>query len=449
MPFDDTYLRLDRGVLDVERAQARDEGRDVGRLEQAFERVRERLGDSPGERQNEARALCEQIRDRPIRDGYEYTEPSALAGIRRERPDGPRRTDVPGDLPDRIHGAWLGRCCGCLLGKPVEGWTADRLWGFLQATDTDPLRGYLPADVPADVRETYGLDDLPDYLDAFAEEIPHMVRDDDLDYTVAALAVVSEHGPGFDTGDVASVWLENLPVMKTFTAERIAYRNLLDLREPPETARHCNPYREGIGAQIRADLYGYVCAGNPELAAELAWRDARLSHVRNGTYGAMWVAAMLAVAPVIDDPVDVVRTGLTEVPAESRLAEAVGDVLDWWAADLAYEDAVARVHDRWDDTDEYEWLHVLSNAQVVAIGLLWGEGEFAASVGSAVQAGFDTDCNGATVGSVVGMARGAASVPDTWTAPLDDTLETALADRPVASVSELARETTALCERSR
>ena len=447
VPFDDDYLRIDQGVLDVERAQAIDEGRELGRLDAAFERVRERLGDSADERQHEARALCQQVRDRPTREEYEYTEPSTLAGIRRERPAGPRRTDVPADPANRIRGAWLGRCCGCLLGKPVEGWSADRLWGFLRATDSDPLRAYLPADVPAAVRETYGLDDLPEYLDAFAAEIPHMVRDDDLDYTVAALTVVSEHGTGFETGDVARVWLENLPVMKTFTAERIAYRNLLNLREPPETARYCNPYREGIGAQIRADLYGYVCAGDPELAAELAWRDARLSHVKNGIYGAMWVAAMLAVAPVIDDPAGVVRTGLTEVPAESRLAEAVADVLDWWAADCTYEEAVDRIHDRWDDGEEYEWLHAISNAQVVAIGLLWGEGEFAASVGNAVQAGFDTDCNGATVGSVVGMSRGAASIPDAWTAPLADTLETGLADRPVASITDLARETVALRDR--
>src|SRR5690606_27994138 len=127
----------------------------------------------------------------------------------------------------------------------------------------------------------------------------------------------------------ANLWLSTLPYHCTYTAERVAYRNLILGKWPPATSTYRNPYRECIGAQIRADGFGYACPGRPELAAELAWRDASLSHVKNGIYGEMWMAAAIATAFVTDDIYEVIETATSEIPKESRFAAMVRNMLGW------------------------------------------------------------------------------------------------------------------------
>jgi hypothetical protein len=199
-----------------------------------------------------------------------------------------------------------------------------------------------------------------------------------------------------------------------------------------------------IGAQIRADFWGYVALGNPQLAAEFAWRDASVSHIKNGIYGEMWVAAMLAAAPAVSEPRALIEIGLAEIPRRSRLAEDIHAVLAWHAAQLEYDEAVRRVHARWDEKNFHHWCHTNSNAQIVAIGLLWGENDFGTCICRAVQPCFDCDCNGATVGSIYGMMHGAHALPETWTRPLNDQLETGLTRYPLNQISDLARQTCAL-----
>ena len=122
---------------------------------------------------------------------------------------------------------------------------------------------------------------------------------------------------------MATAWLGLLPAGRVFTAERAAYRNLLLGMDPPDTARHRNPFRQWIGAQIRTELYGWANPGRPDRAAELAYADASVSHVRNGVYGALYTAALGAAAMVESDVERVLDAGLAIVPPRSRFAEAV------------------------------------------------------------------------------------------------------------------------------
>ena len=301
-----------------------------------------------------------------------------------------------------------------------------------------PLSEYIGRTLAEEQRSKYGL-----HRNYTWDRMP---EDDDTNYTTIGLAILERHGPGFTPVDVANFWMSNVPILHTCTAERAAYRNLVNMIPPPDSASHRNPYREWIGAQIRADAFGYACPGNPELAAEFAWRDACISHVKNGIYGEMFVAAMLAAAFLTDEAETIVRAGMGEVPAKSRLAAAVGRVLDWRGSGVSYEDAVEKIHGEWDERRSHDWCHTISNAMTVSVGLLWGEMDYEKSITRAVMPCFDTDCNGATVGSIVGAALGAARLPQKWVGVLNDTLETGVAGYNVVRLSEMATKTMGVIE---
>jgi ADP-ribosylglycohydrolase len=440
---DHIWLHADAGDLATEKLQAGEEGRDLSSVSGLFAEL-EQL--APADlllpaNQRRAFELLDRVQELPLVPGYPFDEPSDLEGIRARRRPGPAlpalaMTDE--QLLDRLHGAWVGRCCGCLLGKPVEGWRRPRMSGYLSDLGRMPLDRYFTAKVPEEIIARY---DLHPGNGALIENVSAMPEDDDTNYTVVGLSVLQRSGLTFTPADVAAFWLGNIPAYHVCTAERIAYRNFMNAVDPPASAACRNPYREWIGAQIRADAFGYAAPGNPQLAAEFAWRDASISHVKNGIYGEMWVAAMLAAAFVLDDVSAIVRAGLAQVPERSRLVESVDRVLGWYEAGVTYDEACERVHGEWDENTAHGWCHTISNAMVVAIGLLWGEGDYALSICRAVQPCFDTDCNGATVGSILGVLKGRKALPEEWTAPIQETLETGIAGYHRVSLVEMAQHT--------
>ncbi|CAN5830433.1 ADP-ribosylglycohydrolase family protein [soil metagenome] len=342
------------------------------------------------------------------------------------------------ELYDRLLGGWTGRMAGCLLGKPVEKVPREGIRAILESVNEWPLRQYFTAEgVPPEVTERYPWN-RASRPTSLRENIVCMPEDDDINYAMLNLAVLETYGVEFTTDDVATTWLQTMPILTVFTAERVAYENLLAYLEPPETARHHNPYREWIGAQIRADLWGWVSPGNPKRAAELAWRDARLSHTGNGIYGEMYVAAMLAAAFTTDDVTEVVRKGLQVVPPESRLAEAVRFVLELPTHHSDWETAVDKLYERY---GHYHWVHTVNNAALLTAALLYGAGDFEKTITLAVMGGWDTDCNGASAGAILGTMLGAKGVPEVWAGPLHNRVRTSLNGFDNVSIDELAKRT--------
>ncbi|MBO7384797.1 MAG: ADP-ribosylglycohydrolase family protein [Clostridia bacterium] len=166
----------------------------------------------------------------------------------------------------------------------------------------------------------------------YADRLDCAPVDDDTNYTCLYQQLVEKYGRDFTSDDVCSIWLSRQPITAYCTAERVAYRNMVMGLRPPYTATYENPYREWIGAQIRADYFGYINPGDPETAAEMAWRDARVSHVKNGIYGEMFVSAMIAEAAVTDDLLSIIEAGISEIPEKSRLYREVSELMRMYRA---------------------------------------------------------------------------------------------------------------------
>ncbi|MFD7159492.1 ADP-ribosylglycohydrolase family protein [Kribbella sp. NPDC059898] len=335
------------------------------------------------------------------------------------------------DLEARTLNAWLGRCAGNLLGKPVEKIPRAGIREILESSGQWPLTQYITAvGVPDEIQQRWPWNrrSKPTSL---REVIDGMPEDDDINFAILALLMMERFGPGLSTEDVAQSWLGDLPAGRVFTAERVAYRNLLEGVEPGRAAVVGNPFREWIGAQIRTDAYGWAHPGDRTAAARLALVDARLSHTGAGVDGALWVAAMSAAALVVDDPVEAVTAGLEAVDASGAIARAVRFGLT--LADAGLDEALDALHAEYGDL---HWVHAVNNTALTAYALT--APDFGTAIGRAVMGGWDTDSAGATVGAVFGATRG---VPAEWTEPLDNRVATSLPGMNQIAIDELARRT--------
>lgn len=402
---------------------------------------------------DELAALHRELDAAPRRSDWPYMEPDDLETIWAECPDLPHDPLQQVDLDAagrRAEAGFLGSVCGCVLGKPVEvRTTMAALQRAAEAAGEWPLRDYLSEGM---------LDALGDrhrsWREAVRGRIRFVARDDDINYTVLGMLILEQHGIGFGRGDVMQAWLANLPLGYTFGPERMLLtrtsavgiaerlrrgRGLAGIGDDPEPVlaelvTSWNPGDELCGAQIRADAYGYACPGRPRLAAELAWRDAGWTHRGTGLYAAMFTAAAIAGAYVIDDPLELCRMALRCVPQRSRFRERVSDCLEQVAQAADWRDGYRRVHDRYGcygHCQVYQETGTLINTLRFAAGVEDG-------ICLQVSQGNDTDSYGATAGSLLGVLHGRA--PEArWLEPFNDEIRTTVAGLYESSLTKVAQ----------
>ena len=162
----------------------------------------------------------------------------------------------------------------------------------------------------------------------------------------------------------------------------------------------------------------------------------------------MLFAAAMAASFVVPTIEEALRIGLTEIPAECRLAQAVRQTAQWVGEDGDFQRTTDRIHEAY---GPYHRIHTINNAALVVMGLLYAE---RAHRGDAtpllrdglcltVMGGWDTDCTGATAGSLVGSTVGAAALPPEWVGDFNDRLESIVIGMTDNRFSDLAERTQA------
>lgn len=426
--------------LELEYKQSIEEGLDIEQYKDLFISV-SKMPNSK-EKDDMTDCLFNIVANAEIRNAYQYDEPSDIDKIKALRDGFESNGETPDSdsLKKKIEGAWIGRICGCLLGKPVEGARQHDLIPLLKETGNFPMHRYiLRSEITDEMIEKYD-----HYLGGvnYIDVLGCAPVDDDTNYTVLSQLIIEKYGKDFTSQNVLDMWISKQPICNYFTAERIAFKNYINGYSAPTSAIYKNPYREWIGAQIRGDYFGYINPGNPEKAADMAWRDARISHIKNGIYGEMWASAMIACAATTSNVADIIKGGLGQIPKTSRLYEEIYDVLNDFNNKISFEKVIEKIHKKFDEYSDHGWCHTISNAKIVAAALLYGHGDYSKSICMAVQSGFDTDCNGATVGSVLGMSNGIDSIDSYWYAPVNGKLKTSILGHNELMISDLVKKTT-------
>jgi ADP-ribosylglycohydrolase len=149
----------------------------------------------------------------------------------------------------------------------------------------------------------------------------------------------------------------------------------------------------------------------------------------------VFVAALAAAIPASKTLADAIDIALRFIPEGSDAAAAVR----FGRALAGSGDAVERLH------AEYRGLspvHTINNLALVVWALCSSGGDFSAAIGNAVAAGWDTDCNGATVGGLFGLTG--RPVPESWTRPWQGRVAVSLAGYSELRLDELVDRTVAV-----
>lgn len=310
------------------------------------------------------------------------------------------------DLQERIYQGWIGQLAGGAFGTCIEGYHTsqiEKVYGEITSYITEP--------------ET---------------------MNDDVVYELVFLDEFERQSKALTCTDLALEWVRQIPF--GWSAEWVALENLRRGILPPQSGAFRNPYSDFIGAQMRGMVCGMLAPAQPLEAARLAHLDAVISHAANGVYGEIFSAVLVCLAFTHTDTHALIQAAQNFLPGKSEYTATLSACLDTIRNHPDYPSAWKILDQRF---EEYNWIHAYPNLAADLLALWYGNGDFTKSFQILAHAGLDVDCNAGLVGNILGIMHG---VPQAWSAPLGDLLETYLPGKERLSIRELAQRTARLAQ---
>ncbi|MBE6589028.1 MAG: ADP-ribosylglycohydrolase family protein [Ruminococcaceae bacterium] len=296
------------------------------------------------------------------------------------------------EFRDKVYACWIGKNIGGTIGAPYEG-----------------TKEYMN-------------------VTGFATKAGEVLPNDDLDLQLVWLAAVERCGVGrVDAATLGEFWLSFIG--PHWNEYGVGKANMKMGLLPPLSGDYRNDWKHSNGAWIRTEIWACLNPGRPDIAAKCAIEDACVDHgTGEGTYAAIFVAALQSAAFVIGDLRTCIEIALSKIPSDCRMASSVRLTMECYDKGLSPKEARNTIQKANADIGD-GWFEAPSNVSYVVLGLLYGEGDFKKSMLYAVNCGDDTDCTAATVGATMGILYGTKGIPVDWSEHIGDEIVTLSIDK--------------------
>ncbi len=303
-------------------------------------------------------------------------------------------------LLDKIKGGWAGKTIACAYGGPTEFCYNGR---------------YIPDSVPLGLTKDYLVKQIPGGLY------------DDVYMNLTFVDVFANYGLDAPIDSFAMAFANaKYPLWHANQAARF---NILNgIKAPASGNWKYNPHADDIDFQIEADFAGFMSPAMPKSALKYTDKIGHIMNYGDGWYGGVFVATMGSLAFEFDDVQVIVKKALQAIPKKSWFYKVIDTVIkthatnpdNWKVTWQAVQDLCAPRKRCMTDMGGPFDINATINSAYIAIGLLYGNGDFDKTMEIATRCGQDSDCNPSSAAGVLGVMKGYSNIPKQWTDMLSE-----------------------------